>query len=137
MSEQPGEPRPAERLSNFLRERGLGAGDLSELKQILNDLGVDDENVGADELLTTPHGGPDTTPGPGPDYELEEIWAARKKITRRTAKRYRDEPDGLPYLSWGNRIWIHKSLAEDFIKRRITFPNRRRERARKMRGAAR
>jgi hypothetical protein len=130
--EQSAEPRPVERLSSFLKERGLGAEDLSELKQILNDLGVDDEPPGDEN-----DAGPNTTPGPGPDYELEEAWAARKKITRRTAKRYRDEPDGLPYLLWGNRVWIHKSLGEDYIRRRIKYPNRRRGRGRKMRDAAR
>ena len=128
MPEQSAEPRPVERLSSFLKERGLGAEDLSELKQILNDLGVDDDPPG-DE----------SDAGPGPDFELEEIWAPKKKITRRTSKRYRDEPDGLPYLLWGNRVWIHKPGGEDFIRRRIKYPNRRRGRGRgrKMRDAAR
>jgi hypothetical protein len=160
VSQQLAEPRPSERLRSFLIECDLDTENLSEfkkilaeLKRILADLGVDhepDEPGEQDESPEEPEednepGEPEedesswlnTAPGPGPKYELEETWAKRKNITRRTVARYRDEPDGLPYLRWGGRIWIHTRLGEDFIRRRITNPNRRRRRIRKIGGTAR
>ena len=129
-AQQPAELRPVERLRSFLTERGLGTKD-PELEKILTDLGIDDEPAGSESDQDA------ATPGPGPEYEPEETWAARKNITRRTVARYRGAPDGLPYLFWGNRIWIYTRLGEDFIRRRIKYPNRRRGRTRKIRDTAR
>ena len=36
-------------------------------------------------------------------YAPEAAWAIEHNVSQRTVKRYRDAPDGLPYLVWEAR----------------------------------
>ena len=63
------------------------------------------EDIDASERATTEHQVHVDDPL-SDDFELEEVWAKRYRITRKTAARYRNKPNGLPFLSWGGRIWI-------------------------------
>lgn len=60
------------------------------------------------------------------DYELELEWARRHGITARTSARYRSEPNGLPYMIWGGRCYIHNPGAAEYMARRMRRPNPRR-----------
>jgi hypothetical protein len=57
------------------------------------------------------------------EYESEDTWSMRHGITRRTAQRYRE--DGLPYMFWGGRIWIHKQGGAEYIASRVRRRNQR------------
>lgn len=56
----------------------------------------------------------------------EEEFAKESGVNRRTIKRRRDEPDGLPYLEWGGRIFIPVAEAREWLLNRIVRPNKRR-----------
>jgi len=71
----------------------------------------------------------DANPLASYDYEPEEVWAARHGITPRTAARYRNEPDGLPYLKWGGRVFIPTEQAAEYIRSRVKRRNPRRRRS--------
>jgi hypothetical protein len=48
-------------------------------------------------------------------------------ISRRTGARYRNQPDGLPYIMWGGEVWIPIYEGREWLKRRIRRPNPRRK----------
>jgi hypothetical protein len=52
------------------------------------------------------------------DYQLEKDFAAENKITVRTSKRYRDQ--GLAWLRFAGRVWIHLPGARDWLAKRTT-----------------
>ena len=60
------------------------------------------------------------------EYVAEDDWASAHNVNRRTVKRYRDEPDGLPYVRFGGRIFIHNPSAREWLLRRTKRPNPRR-----------
>ena len=60
------------------------------------------------------------------EYALETAWAAEHRISQRTAKRYRDQPNGLPYLQWGGEIYIPRREGAEYIKSRVKRRNQRR-----------
>jgi hypothetical protein len=53
----------------------------------------------------------------------EDKFAKANHIHIRTAKRYRAEPDGLPFLIWGNRVWIPTEAAREWLLKRVRRPN--------------
>jgi hypothetical protein len=62
------------------------------------------------------------------EYEPEETWAPRFGITRRTSARYRNHPNGLPFILWGGIIYIHKKGGGEYIASRVKRRNPRRRR---------
>jgi hypothetical protein len=70
------------------------------------------------------------------EYEREEIWAARFGICRKTAARYRNKPNGLPFLKWGGVVYIPKREGADFIRSRVRRRNPRDRRSTRNRAEA-
>jgi hypothetical protein len=65
------------------------------------------------------------------EYELESEWAKGRGVSKRTAARYRELPNGLPYLVFGGAIWIPRREGAAWIANRIQRrnPSRRRQTA--------
>ena len=59
-------------------------------------------------------------------YVEEAAWAAEARVTQRTTSRYRKQPDGLPYLEFGGKIYIPLEESREWLRSRIKRPNRRR-----------
>jgi hypothetical protein len=71
-------------------------------------------------------------------FEKEPVWAANHGISRRTAARYRLH-GGLPFLMWGNEVYIPLDKGREFILSRVRRqnpPRTRRERRPPERAAA-
>ena len=66
------------------------------------------------------------------DFDLEEDFAKNNgPISTKTSKRYRDQPNGLPSLEWGGRIYIGpRDEARQWLLKRVKRPNPRRKTAR-------
>ncbi|SDR52671.1 hypothetical protein SAMN05519103_04561 [Rhizobiales bacterium GAS113] len=62
-------------------------------------------------------------------YIREDEFAAKAGISRRTASRYRNQVDGLPFLEFGGWIYIPISAAREWLQARIKHPNQRRKAA--------
>ena len=64
------------------------------------------------------------------DYVWEGDFAGANHVSRRTVKRARNEPDGLAWIEWGGRVYIHIPSARKYLARRTIQPNptRRKER---------
>lgn len=60
------------------------------------------------------------------DYVPEAAFAEANGVGQRTISRYRNEPNGLPYMVWGGKVWIHVPGARDWIASRIRRNNPRR-----------
>ena len=62
-------------------------------------------------------------------YEPEEDFCRENgPMARRTCARYRNEPDGLPYVMWAGKVYIHIEGARAFLERRTRRPNPARSR---------
>jgi hypothetical protein len=59
------------------------------------------------------------------EYQLAADWAVEHDVHQRTVDRYRQQPDGLPFLEFGGKIYIPRKAAEDWIRARVQWPNRR------------
>jgi hypothetical protein len=59
------------------------------------------------------------------EFQLEAEWSVEHDVNPRTTARYRQLPDGLPYLEFGGKIYIPRKAAEDWIRGRVQWPNRR------------
>ncbi len=72
------------------------------------------------------------TPDPSilADYVEESEFARANKISQRTSQRYRNQPNGLPYIEWGGKIYIHVAGAREAIFARIKRRNPTRRTAR-------
>jgi hypothetical protein len=57
------------------------------------------------------------------DYELEETLAAKWDVSPKTLSRYRCEPNGLPFMKLGGKVYIHVPGAREWIKRRTVRRN--------------
>jgi hypothetical protein len=57
------------------------------------------------------------------DYALEDDVAERWDVDKRTLARYRNEPNGLPFMRLGGRIYIHIPGAKEWVKRRTQRRN--------------
>jgi hypothetical protein len=65
------------------------------------------------------------------EYQLAVEWAVEHDVHQRTVDRYRQQPNGLPYLEFGGRIYIPRKEGEEWIRSRIRRPNRPRGRPRR------
>jgi hypothetical protein len=57
------------------------------------------------------------------EYERETEWAPGHGISKRTSKRYRELPNGLPFLVFGGCIWIPRREGAAWIANRIQRRN--------------
>lgn len=57
------------------------------------------------------------------DYRDEPTMAKELHVTPRTMARYRNEPDGLPYLLLGGRVYYHLPTVRRWLEQRIVKPN--------------
>lgn len=62
-------------------------------------------------------------------YDPEAAFAAGHKISIRTTARYRNQPDGLPYVMFGGKVYIPRDEAKEWLRSRIKRPNQRRRAA--------
>ena len=60
------------------------------------------------------------------EYVTEAKFASENGIHQRTAARYRNEPDGLPFVEFGGKIYIHLPLAREWLEARVHRLNPRR-----------
>jgi hypothetical protein len=60
------------------------------------------------------------------DYQPEADFAADAKVSQRTVARHRREPNGIPFMEWGGRIWIHVPGAKQYFAALTRRPNPRR-----------
>lgn len=63
------------------------------------------------------------------DFDPQDEFARNNgPISAKTVSRYRSEPDGLPYLEYGGRIYIGpRNEAREWLMRRVRRPNPRRK----------
>jgi hypothetical protein len=59
-------------------------------------------------------------------YQTEPQFAQDADISTRTSSRYRNQPDGLPYVMWGGKVYIPIEPAREWLRSRIKRPNARR-----------
>jgi hypothetical protein len=59
-------------------------------------------------------------------YVFEADFARAHNIGRRTVKRYRNEPDGVPFVMFGGRVYIPIEKARAWLERRTRSLNPRR-----------
>ena len=65
------------------------------------------------------------------EYQPAGEWANERGVHLRTVDRYRQQPNGLPYLEFGGRIYIPRKEGDEWIRSRIRRPNRPRGRPRR------
>ena len=58
------------------------------------------------------------------DYETEADFAAANGVHQRTVSRHRQE--GLPFMVWGGRVWIHVPGAKKWLEGRVRRLNQTR-----------
>jgi hypothetical protein len=59
-------------------------------------------------------------------YVPEEDFAATHGVNPRTIARYRNQPDGMPYVKWGGRVYIPIQEAREWLRKRTVRRNQRR-----------
>jgi hypothetical protein len=57
------------------------------------------------------------------DYAPEDALAKSWSVDRRTIARYRNEPNGLPFMKLGGKVYIHIPGAKEWIRRRTLRRN--------------
>jgi hypothetical protein len=62
------------------------------------------------------------------EYTEEKKFAEDNNVHQRTVARYRNQPDGLPYVMWGGRVFIHVPRARQWLESRVRHLNPSRER---------
>jgi len=60
------------------------------------------------------------------EYQHHAEFAKDNGICERTLSRYRNEPDGIPFMQFGGKIFIHIPGARKWLERRIQRLNPRR-----------
>jgi hypothetical protein len=63
------------------------------------------------------------------DYVPEAEFAEANNLSQRTVARYRNMPDGIPWMLWNGQVHIHIPGARDFVARRVKYPNPSRRQA--------
>jgi hypothetical protein len=56
-------------------------------------------------------------------YQPEESFCRDNGTSRRTCARYRNERDGLPYVLWAGKVYIHIEGARAWLVRRTVSRN--------------
>lgn len=59
-------------------------------------------------------------------YVPEEDFAAAHDVNPRTVARYRNQPNGLPYVKWGGRVFIDVNGAREWLGEKTIRRNQRR-----------
>jgi hypothetical protein len=63
-------------------------------------------------------------------FVLEGDFASATGVCSKTVQRYRNEPDGLPHLLWGGKMYIGPlDEAREWLLRRVRRPNPTKRRA--------
>jgi hypothetical protein len=57
-----------------------------------------------------------TDPGFLDEHEWERTWSPANGISPKGSKKHRDKPNGLPYLEWAGKIFIHKKGGAAYIR---------------------
>jgi hypothetical protein len=60
------------------------------------------------------------------DFVPEDEFAKANKIAPRTVRKYRSQPNGLPYAKFGGVVHIHVPKAREWLLASVKHPNRRR-----------
>jgi hypothetical protein len=56
----------------------------------------------------------------GADFQFEEDWCREHgNIHRATARRYRNQPNGLPFLVFGGKIFIPRCEGHEWLLNRV------------------
>jgi hypothetical protein len=55
------------------------------------------------------------TEHPLDDYQPEADFARDVNVSQRTIARHRNKPNGIPYMEWAGRIWIHVPGAKKYF----------------------
>ena len=61
------------------------------------------------------------------DYQLEQEFCEQYGMRRHTTRRYRFEPNGIPYAKFNGKIYIHIPGAREWLARRTRTFHRRHE----------
>ena len=61
-------------------------------------------------------------------YAREGDFAKANNINPRTVQNYRSEPDGLPFVIWGGKVFIPLADARAWLEKRVQRPNPNRRR---------
>jgi hypothetical protein len=56
-------------------------------------------------------------------FVLEDDFAVSGCMSTRTVARYRNQPDGLPYMEWAGRIYIPVDAAREWMRNRFRRDN--------------
>lgn len=56
-------------------------------------------------------------------YVEESVFAADNNTTQRTVARYRNQPNGIPFLKWAGKTYIHVDGAREYVKARTKRNN--------------
>jgi hypothetical protein len=60
-------------------------------------------------------------------YIREDKFATAANISIRTSARYRAQPDGLPFVTFGGHVYIPVAAAREWLRSRVKHPNPRRK----------
>ena len=52
-------------------------------------------------------------------YQLETDFAREHELNVATVRRYRNQPDGLPFARFGGKVYIHIPGAREWLAKRI------------------
>jgi hypothetical protein len=50
------------------------------------------------------------------EYEWDRTWSSSRGISPKASKKHRDKPNGLPFLKWAGKIYIHKPGGDRYIR---------------------
>ena len=57
-------------------------------------------------------------------FVLEDDFATATGVCSKTLQRYRNQPDGLPHILWGGKVYIGPlDEAREWLLRRVKRPN--------------
>jgi len=68
-------------------------------------------------------------------FAPEPVWAEEHHLHRRTVANYRAQPNGLPYVLFGGKVYIPIEEAREWLKSRVKRPNPRRNSCRPAKAA--
>jgi hypothetical protein len=53
------------------------------------------------------------------DYQPQAEFAKEHNVAERTVNRYRNLPNGLPWMYFGGKVYIHIPGAKEWLQRRV------------------
>lgn len=57
------------------------------------------------------------------EWQLEDEFARDNDTTRATTRRYRKQPNGLPFAMFNGKVYIHVPSARDWLRKRMQQRN--------------